>query len=536
MRNTCHKVARPLTLVLLAGLCMGNRSSCDGNPPSLTCDPLEVDLFPGQCVEFSNPCADGWVRLDGFRLCDPPNGFSVRSRRNPRSRSICTTQQGPGQGDYAIEYFYVAPSDSGEGLIFAHVLAEGLSLSASVDPAVIAVGESAQLHAEVTGGKPPYNYSWFPAGSLDDASIQNPIASPVNPTIYTVTVTDSVGSVVSDSVTLIVGFEVQVSALPNSIALGGSAMLMAEVRGGTPPYTYAWSPGDSLDDPTIAAPTATPTRTTTYTIRASDAFAAEALGAATVAVTRDDCVGIGGNVSIMSAADLAVFREPADAACFAVLGELRILDSNLTDLTGLEKVAAAGSLLIDNNANLLNVQGLGNLGSPGPGGQFDLTNDITIRDNLVLTSLAGLEGLTFILRQLVLDNNPLLVDLNGLAGLTEVSADFNIVFNDALTNLAGLESLGAIGGSLSITGNDGLMTLTGLEYVTSLGRDLEINNNDQLTSVAALLNLESVSTATFSSIVIQDNPSLPTSEAEALRDHFVALGFVGSVTISGNAP
>ncbi|HET6225024.1 MAG TPA: gliding motility-associated C-terminal domain-containing protein [Bacteroidia bacterium] len=44
----------------------------------------------------------------------------------------------------------------------------------------------------------------------------------------------------------------------------------AGATGGTPPYTYAWSPATGLDNPAISAPTATPTATTIYTLIVTD--------------------------------------------------------------------------------------------------------------------------------------------------------------------------------------------------------------------------------------------------------------------------
>ena len=40
--------------------------------------------------------------------------------------------------------------------------------------------------------------------------------------------------------------------------------------GGTPPYSYNWTPTTGLDDATVANPTATPTAMTTYTITVTD--------------------------------------------------------------------------------------------------------------------------------------------------------------------------------------------------------------------------------------------------------------------------
>jgi gliding motility-associated-like protein len=40
--------------------------------------------------------------------------------------------------------------------------------------------------------------------------------------------------------------------------------------GGTPPYSYSWSPGAGLSNPSIANPSASPTVTTTYTVTVTD--------------------------------------------------------------------------------------------------------------------------------------------------------------------------------------------------------------------------------------------------------------------------
>ena len=63
-------------------------------------------------------------------------------------------------------------------------------------------GTSANLDAVVTGGTAPYTYLWTPANSLNDATIANPIATPLSNTTYTVYVTDFYGCTASSSVTV----------------------------------------------------------------------------------------------------------------------------------------------------------------------------------------------------------------------------------------------------------------------------------------------------------------------------------------------
>ncbi len=52
--------------------------------------------------------------------------------------------------------------------------------------------------------------------------------------------------------------------------LGGSADLMAVATGGDGNYSFSWEPPETLDDPAIAGPQATPLEITTYTVTATD--------------------------------------------------------------------------------------------------------------------------------------------------------------------------------------------------------------------------------------------------------------------------
>jgi hypothetical protein len=69
--------------------------------------------------------------------------------------------------------------------------------SLCVDP-----GESAQLQAMTSGGDGVYTFSWTPLDTLDDASKQDPLATPLGPTTYTVDISDGEGNVASDKVSV----------------------------------------------------------------------------------------------------------------------------------------------------------------------------------------------------------------------------------------------------------------------------------------------------------------------------------------------
>ena len=126
----------------------------------------------------------------------------------------------------------------------------------------ICKGDTAQLSASGV-----QSYSWTPALSLNNTNIANPKASPDSTTVYYVTGTDMNGCTTNDSVLVeVVNAPVIVlSQNDTSICPGTSVTLGAS--GGS---QFSWSPAASLDDASIAAPTATPTQTTTYNVVISD--------------------------------------------------------------------------------------------------------------------------------------------------------------------------------------------------------------------------------------------------------------------------
>ncbi len=64
-------------------------------------------------------------------------------------------------------------------------------LTATADPDTIVIGQSSQLEALTDNSS--YTYTWSPAGSLDDPTIANPIATPMETTVYTVAIENGDG-------------------------------------------------------------------------------------------------------------------------------------------------------------------------------------------------------------------------------------------------------------------------------------------------------------------------------------------------------
>jgi gliding motility-associated-like protein len=140
----------------------------------------------------------------------------------------------------------------------------------------ICLGTSAQLIA--TGGT---IYLWSPGVTLSQSNINNPQASPIISTTYSVIVTDGNGCSQTDDVLI------NVNALPIanpgtdvSICPGFSTNLNGS--GGT---SYLWSPASGLNFANIQNPTATPASTAAYTLVVTDAAGCVSQPSAPITVT-----------------------------------------------------------------------------------------------------------------------------------------------------------------------------------------------------------------------------------------------------------
>ena len=137
----------------------------------------------------------------------------------------------------------------------------------SVDPpsAAICDGSSQQFCVIVSGGIPPFTYSWS-----NGATTQCITVSAAG--TYSITVTDDEGNVCTCEATLTVVPGPNCSVDPPSAEIdeGFSQQFCVVPSGGTPPYTYLWSTGATTECITVSI-------AGTYSVTVTDA---------------NDCVGI----------------------------------------------------------------------------------------------------------------------------------------------------------------------------------------------------------------------------------------------------
>jgi gliding motility-associated-like protein len=226
-------------------------------------DSVTVIVNPTPVVTAGNDvsiCANSSIQLNASGATNyvwtPATGLSDDSIANPVASPLLTTT-------------YVVTGTTAAGCVDTDTLivtvANQLTVTASND-AWICSGNSTPISVNTVSGA---TYAWTPSGTLSNAALSNPVATPTTTTTYVVLVTDPNGCQGQDSVTVNVSGPISLAASNAvTICIGQNTSISATPSGGIGPYTYAWS--NSL---TGAGPhTVSPVTTTTYTVSVTDSL------------------------------------------------------------------------------------------------------------------------------------------------------------------------------------------------------------------------------------------------------------------------
>ncbi|MEO3405130.1 gliding motility-associated C-terminal domain-containing protein [Mucilaginibacter sp. CAU 1740] len=180
-----------------------------------------------------------------------PNGFTSVSQ-SPTINNVTTAAAGT---------YYVTVKASSGCEVTAHVdvvvNAQPVAVADAVDP--ICEGSSVTLHA--SGGS---TYLWSPAKGLSDVNISNPVASPTDTTLYTVTVSNGTCTSTANVTVNVLKQPVANAGPDRYITQGQTTTLNGSAKGTN--VSYYWTPGDNLNSTLELRPTASPTEDITYTL------------------------------------------------------------------------------------------------------------------------------------------------------------------------------------------------------------------------------------------------------------------------------
>ncbi|WP_299433071.1 hypothetical protein [uncultured Aquimarina sp.] len=191
------------------------------------------------------------------------------------------------------------------------------------------------------------------------------------------------------------------------------------------------------------------------------------------------------------------------------VGDLKVINSNLTDLNGLQNITSVNEdLELDDNASLIDISALSNISSVGSdleifdavftdfsglSGIVTIGKDLTIDDCLELETITGFNpNLTFV--NLYITDNPKLTSIEGLPkqnNLEFVQLDDNPLLTDIdifenITTLGGvfisdiaITNVDTFGNIESITDNS-LFSLIEGDQIETINLDVLLNVSDEL--------------------------------------------------------
>lgn len=166
----------------------------------------------------------------------------------------------PASGNYDVQFIVASDKGCIDTLPRTITITDQPALSVSNDT-LICIIDTLQLNAIGTG-----SFLWTPNYNINNINISNPLVSPDVTTTYRVTLTDPFGCVGNDSVRVSVVNAVTQSAQPDTTICRTDPVLL---RLTSDALYYQWTEnpaGNTLSNPTIKNPTATPLVTTTYTV------------------------------------------------------------------------------------------------------------------------------------------------------------------------------------------------------------------------------------------------------------------------------
>lgn len=120
-----------------------------------------------------------------------------------------------------------------------------------------------EIQLQGNGGGTP---AWSPVADLNDPNALEPLASPVVPTTYTLTITDGNGCSASDAVFIDVNTDPPADAGADQSICQGQQVTLGGSPTAIPGTTVLWSPSSGLDDAAALNPVATPDATTLYIV------------------------------------------------------------------------------------------------------------------------------------------------------------------------------------------------------------------------------------------------------------------------------
>ena len=155
------------------------------------------------------------------------------------------------------------------------------------DTLILCRGDSIELNPDFN---PSYQYEWIPLNGLNNNLLANPLASPDSNMLYQAIITDAANfCTIKDSVFIKVVKLIDnltITASQDTIFGRGTVQLQANLQD---VFQYNWQPSESLNNPLIYNPLASPTATTTYQLTVQNEEGCEQIASRSIVVVNLAC-------------------------------------------------------------------------------------------------------------------------------------------------------------------------------------------------------------------------------------------------------
>lgn len=173
-----------------------------------------------------------------------------------------------------IKNYYLSVTDANgcqKATNFISVEAKALNVDAGSDKNICVNSTNQSIGTSVSGGTPPYSYSWSPEIDLTCTNCVNPTVSPSNSGSipYSLTVTDALGCSAQDNIVVNAGVSNPIATIsPNNTAYceGTSVTFYGTASNSTGLPTYQWSTGTTNPNLTLHTYSPIPTNPITLTV------------------------------------------------------------------------------------------------------------------------------------------------------------------------------------------------------------------------------------------------------------------------------
>lgn len=223
--------------------------------------------FPQQPGSVITPTITGGAGPYTYQWT-PSTGLNSTIILNPFANPTVTTV-----------YYLTVTGSSGTGTDSMTFYVHGTPTVDAGPDQEICLGDSVQLDAEVSGNSTAsaYTFIWTPGQTLNDSTLEDPLASPSASTVYTVVATSNFGcGSAADSANVFLlpspiaeAGQADLICAGDSIQLNGSFYYTSSPQAPPNQVLYAWTPSTTINDTTLASPMAAPTSSGYYYLQVS---------------------------------------------------------------------------------------------------------------------------------------------------------------------------------------------------------------------------------------------------------------------------